>query len=294
MRFPRWSLVLVATLLGPGRALALPFASEVVSYTPGADVTAGFDDPTHALGSPSRDTDFGNVTPFNSAFSADQLVSVGTGGSLVVRFDAPVFDDPANPFGFDLLVFGNAFFFDPSFEPIATDVFAEPGQISVSQDGLLWFDITTVFADGLFPTLGFLDTTGPFESDGALPTDFTLPVDPSIPWMGATFEELVPLYAGSGGGAGVDIAETGLPWIQYVRITQDTPGVTTEIDGFADVAALPEPGAAALLALALAGLAARRVRGRVDPSHGARSSAAASRALRRSSEPRIRSTHSPA
>ena len=262
----------LAVLCTPTLAQAQPFADSIVSYTAGANVTPGFDDPASALGMPALNNgssefggqvfDNGDVTPFNPAFLPDQLVQVGDGGELIVRFDAPVLDDSANPFGIDLLVFGNAFFFQPDlFGAVAEELSADDALISVSQDGLLWSDITSVFADALFPTSAYTDTPGAFLSGGATLSDFTLPVDPSIDWLDATYAELVTdlgaLYAGSGGGGGVDLAEAGLPWIQYVRI-QAQSGVVAEIDAFSDVAALPEPAAMALLLLGLCALGGAR------------------------------------
>lgn len=240
---------------------ATPFATTVIDFTQGTNGSEGFDDPSAALGIPTLDTGFGDVTPFNSPFTSDHILSIGAGGELVVGFSGPVEDDPLNPFGIDLLIFGNSFFFDPSFAPIANDIFVEPGQISVSQDGDLWFEITSIFADGLFPTLAFVDTSGPFESDGRALSDFTRPVDPSIDWMGTTFDGIVALYAGSAGGAGVDIAETGLPWIQFVRVSQAVGDpFATEIDGFADVRPVPEPTTLLLLCAGLTGLGLLRRR----------------------------------
>jgi hypothetical protein len=61
-------------------------------------------------------------------------------------------------------------------------------------------------------------------------------------------------YAGSGGGTGVDLATVGLAWIQYVRVWQPADATwSTEVDAFADVAAVPEPatwGLAAAILLA--------------------------------------------
>ncbi|MFZ9882640.1 MAG: hypothetical protein ACO3QC_14715, partial [Phycisphaerales bacterium] len=96
-----------------------PFAASVVSYTPGAGAVAGFTDASTTLGSPERFTGEGLfpqcVTPFQPAYRPNEVVSIGAGGSLVVEFDHDVLDDPRNPFGVDLLVFGNAFFTDSSF-----------------------------------------------------------------------------------------------------------------------------------------------------------------------------------
>jgi hypothetical protein len=253
---------------------AQPFADEVISYISGTGISTGFDNPLNALGMPALNNgtsvfmgetfDNGDVTPFNSAFLTDQLVQVGVGGELVVRFDAPVVDDPGNPFGIDLLVFANNFFFDPSsFDPIALEISSDEGQISVSQDGSVWSDITNIFSDAVFPTSAYLDTTGPFASDGSIESDFTRPVDPNIDWFGAGFDEILALYSGSGGGTGVDLAETGLGWIQYVRIAVHS-GATTEIDAFADVAAVPEPSAVLLLLTGL--LVLHRSRGAHSPA----------------------------
>lgn len=273
---PVWIPALVLALVVAPAARAVPFATQVVQFASGSNPQPGFADPNSTLGAPTRDngtTVFmgqtfpaGTVTPFNSPFKPEQVVSIGAGGELIVGFDHPVLDDPQNPFGADLIVFGNAFFSDPNFAPIATSIFAEPGRISVSQDLSSWFDIAGVAADDLYPTLGFSDTTDPFGADGSIPSDFTLPVDPAAiqsgAWQGLDFAGLLALYAGSGGGTPVDIAQTGLPWIRYVRVSLDPNAtVSTEIDGFSDVRAIPEPGTASLLAwglLALAHLARAR------------------------------------
>ncbi len=224
------------------------YASNVISYTAGTGIPVNFDDPTRALGKPTVDTTFGDVTTFNSPFLPSQLVSVGDGGELVVSFNRRVRDYAKNPFGIDLIVFGNAFFFDPSFAPIATGIFAETGLVSVSQDGSNWFDISMNTVDGLFPTLGYQDTSSAFNSDGTIESNFRKAVDPSIDWQGKNHDELVALYDGSGGGAGIDISETGLPWIEYVRI-QSNGLSTPEIDAFSRVAPVPEPSSVLLFAL---------------------------------------------
>jgi hypothetical protein len=43
------------------------------------------------------------------------------------------------------------------------------------------------------------------------------------------------MYAGSGGGAAVDLNECGFAWIQYVRVNSTSASFGGEIDGFADV-----------------------------------------------------------
>lgn len=272
LRTPATLALCLAVLCAPALLRAQPFADTWEVYIPGASVNPVFTDPTRALGMPALNNgtsefndkvfDNGDVTPFNPAFLPEQLVQIGDGGELVVRFDHQVLDDPGNPFGIDLLVFGNAFFFQPNlFGAVAEDIAADDALISVSQDGEIWAEITSPFADGLFPTSAYTDTPGAFLSGGATLSDFTLPVDPSIDWLDKTYEQLVTdplaLYAGSGGGAGVDLADTPWDWIQFVRI-QARGGVVAEIDAFADVAAVPEPAVIWLSLLALAGLLGRR------------------------------------
>ncbi len=261
-------LAAAALLALGGQAQASSFATTLISYTPGGDgLSVGFQDPSTALGEPTRSNGpgqfEGDVTPFNSPFQPGDIVSLGLGGELVVAFDAPVEDDPLNPFGVDLLVFGNAFMGIDFGSFLATGtIFAEPGLIGVSQNGSDWVDIAMVFADDLFATLGYNDTPGPFDSGGSDPTDFLKPVDPSIQvgdFAGLTFAEVVAIYDGSGGGVPVDLTGTGLAWIQYVRVRDPfDDGLGPEVDAFADVAPIPEPATLTLLALALAGTAALR------------------------------------
>src|SRR5207237_8434220 len=96
-----------------------PWADQVISYTQGSGVAAGYNQPGSALGQPTRFTGIGSfpgaVTPFNPAFLGTELVSIGAGGSLTVHFDEPVANDPANPFGVDPLIFGNAGYIDTNF-----------------------------------------------------------------------------------------------------------------------------------------------------------------------------------
>jgi hypothetical protein len=249
------------------RVFASSFAIEVVSYTAGSNVTAGYTDPNAALGSPARNTGTGpfdgSLTPFNAPYRASDVVSIGAGGELTVRFDHPVADDAANPYGIDLIVYGNAFL-GIDFNTGLADgtVFAEPAHIAVSQDGVNWFD-APVTADGMFPTLAYQDATDPFGGDGSVPTSYTRPVNPALglaDFAGKSTAEIAALYAGGGGGAGVDLAALGLPWIQYARVFQSAgDGYASDVDAFA---AVPEPGGAALLGLGALGLTWSRARTR--------------------------------
>ena len=250
-------------------AHASPYATTLVEYDPGLNPAAGFTNAAASLGEPTRVTSpnspFGGATtPFQSPFGTDEIVSIGEGGSLTVAFDAPVRNDPANPFGLDLLIFGNAFYFDSSFpDGIAAGLFGSGGVVAVSADGISFVEVPGVPAVGNFPTLGFTDPSGPFTTTdggpatGSIPSDFTKPVDPAFNPIGLSFADLVAGYDGSGGGVGIDIGLLGFSEIRFVRITNPIgSGTTPEIDGFADVA-IPAP-ATAMPLLALAALTRRR------------------------------------
>jgi hypothetical protein len=266
MRIVR-ALALCCSFLVPAPSvLASSFATEVVRYTAGANSQPGYDDPASSLGSPARSTGNGpfdgDVTPFNAPYAADQVVSIGAGGELVVRFDHPVVDDAANPYGIDLLIYGNAFL-TLDFDTALADggIFAQPARVSVSQDGATWYD-AAVFADALFPTLAYsTNPNGPFGTGGSNPTSYTRPVDPSLTaasFAGLDVDQIAALYGGGGGGVGLDLAALGLPWIEYVRVWQpEGDSYASDVDAFADV---PEPAAATLFGVAALALTWRRAR----------------------------------
>lgn len=259
-----------AVLCGVGGAMSLhagsSFATNVFAYDAGADANPAYVDPNTALGSPERYTGEGvfpsPVSPVNPAFGTDELVSIGSGGSLTVEFATPIVDDPANPFGVDLLLFGNSFFV---FDGAVGSLFANGSfTVSLSSDGQAFTALPNTFADGLFPTLGYQDLVDPFDSaPGTVLTDFTQPLDPTLTtadFAGLTYAQLSALYGSSGGGMPIDIAAAGVADARFVRIDViDGPLV---VDAFSIV---PEP-ASGLLVFVGAGLLvqARRLGRRRD------------------------------
>ncbi|MFM9995081.1 MAG: hypothetical protein ACKVU4_04685 [Phycisphaerales bacterium] len=247
-----------------------PWGNSVVSYEPGSGVGAAFTNPASALGEPTRFTGVGSfpgaVTPFNPPFLGSELVSIGNGGHLVVQFESPVTNDPFNPFGVDLIVFGNTGYIDVGFpNGVAGGLFGSGGGlIELSADGVNWFSVPGAAADSEFPTLGYADLTSPYAtSPGLVPTNFTCPVSPALVAAGLNFAQIVAAYDGSGGGTGLDIGLTGLSAVSFVRIIAPAGFTgTIEIDGFADVTAIP--AAPTLLAVGLAALAGVGPRRRGD------------------------------
>lgn len=227
-----------------------PWADRVVSYDPGADAEPGYTDPLVVVGEPERYTGEGiypgAVTPFNPPWLPEEVVSVGQNGHLLVAFDEPITDDPAHPFGVDFIIFGNGLFLDSDFPNGRVGGVLEEGpfRVAVSENGRDFVTLPGEHYDALFPMLGYLDLPGPYATEpGSLPTNFTRPVNPRLTlddFLGLSFDEIVALYDGSGGGIPFDIAPSGLSSVSYVRIDV-LPGATSpEFDA---LAAVPEPSA---------------------------------------------------
>tara|TARA_X000001036_G_scaffold55044_2_gene44607 strand:- start:3216 stop:4097 length:882 start_codon:yes stop_codon:yes gene_type:complete len=227
--------------------LTNPWADSVVSFDEGIGGSAGYNIPEVALGEPSRFTGEdiwpGVVSPFNPPWLADEIVSIGAGGSIVVSFVEPVQNELGNPWGIDLIIFGNTGCVDNAYpKGVVGGAFSDDGgQIEVSQDGKIWYPIATEFSDGLWPTRGYLDSQ-PYDAvEGTQPSTFTLPVDPRLSLddvMNLDNDALMSFYGTSGGGTPIDIGETGLNEISFIRVSVDPSSkLSPEIDGFADVSA---------------------------------------------------------
>ena len=178
-----WIFIVVgASLLwAPAALRASSFATEVIDYEPGEGFAkdwatgAGFTKTGSILGPPSSVTqgEFGGpVTPFSPPYLLDQILSIGKGGQVTVKFDRPIRNESLNPFGLDFIVFGAAGFTitngDFSGGGITDGSLfgqAEGGtRVSVSNDGEAWFVLNSELApaiDGYYPTDGGGDADVP-------------------------------------------------------------------------------------------------------------------------------------
>lgn len=168
---------------GDPAAEPLPYASAVVSFEPGDDAGYGEDDlPNVVLGPPHGGGEQGG--------SLDVL-SLGKGGSIVLGFEPYAIVDGD---GADFVVFENAFW--PGGDPSA--VFAEPGEVSVSEDGEEWHAFACD-AEG--------DGAGHFAGcAGVTPTEKY------------DAQALVPLEPGVSGGDAFDLADLGVERARFVKI----------------------------------------------------------------------------
>lgn len=213
------------------------FASSVISYAPGSNAATGYTNPLSALGAPELLTGEGIdpsvVTPFQPAFLPSEIVSIGAGGQLTLGFSPPIVDHPGNPFGIDLIIFGNSFFIDAAYpQGVVGGLVADGGTIELSADGTSWISLPGLAADGHFPTLAFSDSGAYDSAVGSNATDPCRPVDPALgvdSLIGLSYAELIDAYDGGSGGTGVDIKAAGLESVVAVRITV-APGFNPNVE----------------------------------------------------------------
>lgn len=263
-----------------------PYATELISQNGAYGGAELYNDPYSVLGEPTSKAQNGGMPPlfflpyhikivepaYNVDMDGNKVITTlsrksnGSGGytygSITVKFDHPVYDDPVNPYGIDLNVFGNAFYVgggtdgnwvydntDMRIYYLAGGVFAEPVVISVSPDNVNWYTYSNgPYGDTAFPTQGYIwdaeqhGLTGNGWTDQKM--DFTKPVNPALnsvlgtmsgPYFQMSTADAIKTYVGSGGGTGIDLAVSGFPWIQYVRVESTAAFRDGEIDAFSDV-----------------------------------------------------------
>ncbi len=180
----------IAVLLFAALARAQdPFADALVSYTPGTNGGFGADELPGIVLGPPRGG--------GALQQSLDTVSLGNGGVIVLRFDLPVICDGP---GADLTVFENAFHTNTPDGP----VFEEYGIVAVSQDGEHFVE----FPYDPVTHAGLAGRTAVFSN----PDNGIDPLDPTV-----------------SGGDQFDLAEVGLTWAAYVRITD--PGATIDDPG---------------------------------------------------------------
>jgi hypothetical protein len=171
------------------------FVTGVVSFTPTDCTGFGADSMPGIVEGPP----VGGGTTHGSV----DVVSLGSGGSIVVSFAPNAIVDGPGP---DFIVFENPFWIAGD----STDVYAEPGQVSVSDDGTTWTafpctpttDAAAADGTGTLPPYGLC---GGWQVVYSNPDNGISPFDPTV----------------AGGGA-YDLATIGVTHARYVRIVDET------------------------------------------------------------------------
>jgi hypothetical protein len=156
------------------------FVTHVESFTPGA--CAGF----NADKMPG--VVFGAPRGAGAQSGGLDVVSLGTGGSIVLSFDPVSIVDGAGP---DFTVFENAFF--ASGNP--NRPFQEPAEVSISVDGETWLTFPCLVDGGM--AAGCAGMTPVYSTPG----NEISPTDPAV-----------------SGGDSFDIGQLGATSVRYVRI----------------------------------------------------------------------------
>ena len=247
-----WTYIVVgaALLVTPGALRADSFATEVIDYEPGEGFAkdwatgAGYTKTGSILGPPSSVTpgEFGApITPFSPPYLLDQILSIGKGGQVTVKFNRPIRNESLNPFGLDFIVFGAAGFTITNGDFTGGGITdgslfgqAEGGtRVSVSNDGETWFILNPEFVPAI-------DSYYPTDGSG----DAGVPVDPALgmpEFAEAGLAKLKELYGGSAGGTGFDLdwaidaggEPVALGQAQFVRL--EVLSGRAEIDALSDV-----------------------------------------------------------
>ena len=240
----------LAALPGASETRATQFAAEVVSYKSGVGFAtdwstgAGYTNKDAIVGPPARETPGkwgGPITPFSPPYLIGQILSIGEGGEVTLKFSKPIRDESINPFGLDFLVFGGSGF------TITNGDFGGGGitdgtlfgqadgetRVSVSADGDAWFVLDPKRAPAF-------DAYHPTDGSG----DFGLPVNPALAkgdFAAGGLAMFTELYDGSGGGTGYDLGwavdaagkAVALGQVRFVRL--EVLSGKAEIDAVSDV-----------------------------------------------------------
>jgi hypothetical protein len=182
------------------------------------------------------------------------ITEINVGGEITVNMGRKIYDDPNNPYGIDFMVFGYSFYNSSGYNGQINDfadegaitltsgtagTFGSPTIVSVSQDGTNWY--TYPYVPFIIPDNAYRwDDTNHVWTDE--PMNETKPLNPSLNLPpGITVDNALDEYVGACGGTGYDLKPSGLPWIQYVRITA---GMTSDDTDASDYTVIDSIGAA--------------------------------------------------
>jgi hypothetical protein len=156
------------------------FITKVVSFTPGECAGFGM--------SSLPDIVFGPPVGAGELKGSFDVISLGQGGTIVVGFEPRVIVDGTGP---DFIIFENAFWVGGDM----SKPYAEPAEVSVSDDGMTW---------KTFPCTA---TTTPFGACSGWKPVYSNPEN-----------GISPFDPAKAGGEAFDLADVGMTQAKFVRI----------------------------------------------------------------------------
>lgn len=220
-----WALLASATAaVFSGRDVwGAPVTADLAVYTPG-NAPATYQNANASLGLLNGNTGFGGLHPFNPAFSPNDIVQVGEGGSLTLHLSTPI-----APNGRNLGVYTNVGFQDVSADgsgltdaAVSTLGQVSRASVSVSQDGIKFVALnggnpvtfsspTNYYTDT--PISNYFQTTLPGQAHARQSKPFL----GSVPFASNTYEQIKSTLNNSAGGTWLDLRGTVPTAVNYVR-----------------------------------------------------------------------------
>ncbi len=238
------------------------FAVQVVSAS-NLDPASPYNDPSAVLNRPTLNfidaVDFYPTVitdrvslidpPFNVAPDNQNVITEVSGnGQITVKLGRKVYHNPTNPYGTDFIIYGNSFFIPSGLSDLVSDatdlntaqkssaINGYATLVSISEDDTNWYSFTNTPL--LFPDNAYRwdDTNASWTDEQMNPTK---PLNPLIytNTVSQSIANGLDQFMGASGGTGYNLAASGLPWIQFVRVEPDN-GVNpyyTVIDAIAAV-----------------------------------------------------------
>ncbi|HUB24273.1 MAG TPA: hypothetical protein VL992_02510 [Tepidisphaeraceae bacterium] len=204
-------------------------SGDIDSYDMTFNNPAVVGDPTTSTTAGLTDLDYGYpevISPFNPPADADQIVTIGSGGSITLQFNQPVNVLSSTP---TLGVFTGIGFYDSQY-PIglnyspAETFDTQSAVVSVSQNGQNW--VSLGFQNFNIPENYYVNAGNPYQFPAPNPAqlaDFGKAYTGTFDQFdGENFSQILTTLNGSAGGTWLNLAGTGLNQINYIQFSEPT------------------------------------------------------------------------
>ena len=171
----------------------------------------------------------------NPPFLTNEIVSIGENGHITLRLSNYAIPSDDGP---EIGVFTNAGLVEtdfpngqaaPTIDPNddSTSFGMDPAVVEVSEDGVNFFALNNgqeILFD--IPSNGYTDAVSPFDdSPGTMESDPTKPfLEELSSFEGLRYSEMLSLLGGAAGGKWLDISDSGLDRVGFIRFRVDDDG----------------------------------------------------------------------